>query len=90
MSISYETTLNLAKPDPLGLILHNVIFTTVSVKFVIFRFIVVIVVYIKKFLSLLLFFDFFYKDIATFFICQIFLYFFCLLFLLYYKDNKKF
>jgi len=44
----------MTKPSD-GLI-HNVLFTTVSVFMFIFKFIVFIVVYIKKFLSLLTYF----------------------------------
>lgn len=52
----HEINPNLAQPEP-AVLIHNVLFTTiVRFKFVIFRFIVLILLYIKKFLSLLLFF----------------------------------
>jgi hypothetical protein len=41
---------------PSAFLIHNVLFTTVSVLMFIFKFIVLIVVYIKKFLSLLTYF----------------------------------
>lgn len=52
----HEINPNLAQPEP-AVLIHNVLFTTiVRFKFVIFRFIVLIFLYIKKFFFLLLFF----------------------------------
>ena len=52
----------MTKPSD-GLI-HNVLFTTVSVLMFIFKFIVLIVVYIKKLFFLLLFSVLFYKKLV--------------------------
>jgi len=53
---------------PSEFLIHNVLFTTVSVFMFIFKLIVVIIVYIKKFLSLLFILSLFYTNIDKSFI----------------------
>jgi hypothetical protein len=62
-------------------LIHNVLFTTVSVLMFIFKFIVFIVVYIKSYYSLLLFLLLFYTNLdksfnSTKFLLKYFLFFY--------------
>jgi len=88
-SYSYYETNRSDKPKPMVLIIHNVLFTTFRFRFI-FRLVVLIVVYIKKFLSLLTYFKFVVQRYNKVFKSQVFFYLFFYLRLYFHEDLRIF